>query len=95
LVSVELVQFLYYFGRLTNEGVSLVILVLIAHSTFLVGVYVDWRFSVVALFQALCLVILAYLKAYIWMVLLIAGVIIGLGMYFHRKFPDKLPSISR
>ncbi|EDZ67691.1 hypothetical protein NOC27_1018 [Nitrosococcus oceani AFC27] len=95
LVSVELVYMLFNFGRLSNEGVSLMILLLVAQTTFLVGVYVDWRFSIVALFQVLCLIVLAYLKAYIWIMLLIATGIIALGIYFHRKFPGKIPSSRR
>ncbi|QBQ55244.1 hypothetical protein [Nitrosococcus wardiae] len=89
LVAVELVYMLFNFGRLSNEGVSLVVLLLLAQTTFLVGVYVDWRFSIVALFQAFSLIVLAYLKAYIWIILLIAIGIIALGFYFHRKFPEK------
>ncbi|QBQ55248.1 hypothetical protein [Nitrosococcus wardiae] len=94
LVSVEVVYLLFNFGRLSNEGVSLVILLLLAQTTFLVGVYVDWRFSIVALFQAFSLIMLAYLQAYIWLILLIAIGIIALGIYFHRKFPGKLPPSS-
>ncbi|ADE14948.1 conserved hypothetical protein [Nitrosococcus halophilus Nc 4] len=89
LVSVELVYMLFNFGRLSNEAVSLMILLLLAQTTFQVGVYVDWRFSIVALFQAFSLIVLAYLKAYIWIILLVAIGIIALGIYFRRKFPEK------
>lgn len=94
LAAVELVYLLFKFGRLTNEGVSLVILLLLAQTTFMVGIYVDWRFSIVALFLAFSLIALAYLKTYIWIILLIAIGIIALGIYVHRKFPEKFPASS-
>jgi hypothetical protein len=95
IISVELVSMLSYFGRINNEAVSLVTLLLVAQTTFLVGVYVDWRFCVVALFQVLCMIVLAYLATYIWVVLIAAIGIIALGIYFHRKFPGEYASIRR
>jgi hypothetical protein len=96
IISIELVSMLSYFGRINNEAVSLVTLLLVAQTTFLVGVYLDWRFSVVALFQILCIIVLAYLATYIWVVLIVAIGIIVLGIYFHRKFPgEEFSSIRR
>jgi hypothetical protein len=95
LGAVELVNMLSYFGRITNEAVSFVTLLLVAQTTFLVGVYVDWRFAVVALFQVLCIIVLAYLATYIWVVLVVAIGIIALGIYFHRKFPGEFSSLRR
>jgi hypothetical protein len=95
LVSVELVGMLSYYGRITNEAVSFVTLILVAQAMFLAGVYVDWRFAIVALFQALCMIVLAYLATYSWAVFIIAIVIIGLGAYFHRKFPGEFSSLRR
>jgi hypothetical protein len=95
IISIELVSMLSYFGRITNEAVSLVTLLLVAQVTFLIGVYVDWRFSVVALFQIFCVVILAYLATYIWVVLIVAIGIIALGIYFHRKLPGEGLSLRR
>jgi hypothetical protein len=95
LGAVELVNMLSYFGRITNEAVSFVTLLLVAQTTFLIGVYVDWRFAVVALFQILCMIVLAYLATYIWVVLVVAIGIIALGIYFHRKFPGGFSSLRR
>jgi hypothetical protein len=95
LVSVELVGMLSYFGRINNEAVSLVTLLLVAQAMFLAGVYVDWRFAVVALFQVFCMIVLAYLATYSWAIFIIATVIIGLGAYFHRKFPREFSSLRR
>lgn len=93
LVAVELVGMLSHFGRITNEAVGSMTLLLLAQTTFLVGVHRDWRFCVVALFQVICLIVLTYLERYIWLMLVVAGAIITLGVYFHRRFPH--PSSAR
>lgn len=87
LVAFELVSMLSHFGRINNTAVSSMSLLLLAQATFLVGVHRDWRFCVVAIFQVLCLIVLTYLETYIWLMLIVAGAIIALGAYFHRKSP--------
>ncbi|HET8701859.1 MAG TPA: hypothetical protein VFL97_09365 [Nitrococcus sp.] len=87
LVADELVSLLAYFGRINNTAVSSMSLLLLAQTTFLVGIHRDWRFCVVAIFQVFCLIVLTYLETYIWLVLIVAIAIIVFGIYFHRKFP--------
>jgi len=91
LVAVELLSMLSHFGRITNEAAGSITLLLLAQATFLVGVHRDWRFCVVALFQILCLIVLTYLERYIWLMLVVAGAIVVLWAYFHRKY-QLLPS---
>jgi len=88
LVAFELVSMLSHFGRINNTAVSSMSLLLLAQTTFLVGVHRDWRFCVVAIFQVLCLIVLTYLETYIWLMLVVAIAIIVLGAYFHRNFPQ-------
>lgn len=95
LVAIELLRVFTHFGRINNEAVSLVAFLLLAQTTFLVGVYVDWRFAVVAVFQIICLIALAYLETYIWVIIAFAVGIIALGIYFHRKFPHRIPTARR
>lgn len=87
LLAVELVSLLAHFGRINNTAVSSVNFLLLAQATFLVGVHRDWRFCVVGVFQALCLIALTYVETYLWLMLVVAIAIIALGIYFHRKFP--------
>lgn len=87
IIAVELVSLLDHFGRINNTAASSMTLLLLAQTTFLVGVHRDWRFCVVAAFQVLCLIVLSYLETYIWLMLVVAIVLIALGVYFHRKFP--------
>lgn len=86
IVAIELVYVLFGLGQIDRETIGAVVLLLVAQTTFTVGVYVDWRFSVVGLFLAGCLVVIAYLQIYIWLILLIALGIILLAMYLHRRF---------
>lgn len=91
VIAVQLVSLLSNFGRVNNTAVSSMTLLLLAQTTFLVGVHRDWRFCVVAVFQVLCLIVLTYLQTYIWLMLVVAVAIIALGVYFHRKFPQLSP----
>lgn len=86
IVAIELVYILFGFGQIDRVTISAIVLLLIAQTTFAVGVYVDWRFSIVGLFLAGCMVVIAYLQIYIWLVLLVALGIILLAMYLHRRF---------
>lgn len=88
VVANELVSLLAHFGRINNTAVSSMSLLLLAQTTFLVGVHRDWRFCVVAIFQVLCLIVLTYLERYIWLMLVVAIFIIVLGIYLHKKLPS-------
>lgn len=86
LVAVQLAYMLLQFGTLNGQNIGQVALLLVAQTTFLMGVYVDWRFYVLGTFLALCLIVISYLEAYIWLLVLMAIGIITLGLYLHRKF---------
>ncbi|EDZ68189.1 hypothetical protein NOC27_1516 [Nitrosococcus oceani AFC27] len=86
LVAVQLAYMLLQFGTLNEQNIGQVVLLLVAQTTFLMGIYVDWRFYVLGAFLALCLIVISYLEAYIWLLILIAIGIITLGLYLHRRF---------
>ncbi|ADJ27843.1 hypothetical protein [Nitrosococcus watsonii] len=86
LVAVQLAYMLLDFGTLNKQSIGQVILLLVAQTTFLMGIYVDWRFYVLGAFLAIALIVVSYLEAYIWLLMLIAIGIITLGLYLHRRF---------
>lgn len=86
IVAIELVYMLFGLGQLDRVTIGAIVLLLIAQTTFAVGVYVDWRFSLVGLFLAGCLVVISYLQVYMWLVLLVTFGIILLALYLHRRF---------
>ena len=94
LIAVRLVYLLLSTGRLDNENTGLIILLLLALTTFLAGIHLGWRLCVLGTFLAFALVAAAYLEEYIWMLFIMAAVIIGVFVvvkhYVGRKSENKI-----
>jgi hypothetical protein len=73
LASFYLAFFLRGIGSLDNQSTGLVLLLILALSTFLAGVTMGWLFRLLGMFLGLCLVLVAYMENYI-------GVIIALSV---------------
>jgi hypothetical protein len=71
LVAVRLVFEMLHKGRLDNENTGLVILLLLALSTFIAGLHLGWRLCLVGGFLGAALVAATYLEEYVWILLLI------------------------
>jgi hypothetical protein len=84
LVAVQLVYLLVNAGRINFESAGLVILLLLALTTFVQGIYADSRFCVVGLFLGLSLVIMTYVDEYLW-ILLVIGVVAVAASYALRR----------
>ena len=84
LVAVQLVYLLVNAGRINFEAAGLVILLLLALTTFVQGIYVDSRFFVVGLFLGLSLVIMTYLDEYLRILLVIAIVAVAASYVLRR-----------
>ena len=79
-IAVKTVFLLNQIGRLNNDATALSLMTVIALSTFLAGVYIGWRFLVLGLFITLATLIVAYLEAYIWVLIPVAIGIVALGI---------------
>jgi hypothetical protein len=53
-------------GNLSDIGVSLVILLILALATMLDGMRIGWQFTLLGFFLAAWAVIIAYVKPFIW-----------------------------
>ncbi len=62
-------------GRLNYDNVGLVTLTVLALSTVLEGIRVDWRFSMVGLLLGATAVTVAYVEASIWLLIVLAALI--------------------
>jgi hypothetical protein len=71
-------------GSLDYENTGMVILLLLAFSTFLNGLHVGWRFYLAGLFLSGTFVVMAYVEEYIWVLLLTGVVIAALGHYLGK-----------
>jgi hypothetical protein len=78
---------LWNVGRLGNEHTGLVVMLLLALTTFLDGYHVGWRFYLAGLLLFAYTVIAAMLKAVMWVALLIAIPVVVFGLYWDKHHP--------
>lgn len=93
LIALFATYSLWHVGRLGNEHTGLVVLLLLALTTFLDGYHVGWRFYLAGLLLFAYTIIAALLKAVIWVALLIAVPILIFGLYWDKHHP--LPTRAR
>jgi|WetSurMetagenome_2_1015567.scaffolds.fasta_scaffold01565_16 hypothetical protein len=72
LVAVQLVYFLLRAGRLTYESTGLIILLLLALTTFIVGIHLGFQLCVLGVFLGLTLLCVAFLEQYVWLIAFVA-----------------------
>jgi hypothetical protein len=89
LAAVNLVFFLYQAGRLDSENTGLVILLLLALSTFLAGLRLGWQLCLLGGVLAGALVVAAYLEQFLWIVLLVG--LIAVAILFYRARVKHVP----
>lgn len=76
-------------GRMTYEGSGLVILLILALSTFLDGNHVGWRFYLAGIFLGLTAVLTAYLEEFMWILVVVAIVCVVLSIYLEKYLTAK------
>jgi hypothetical protein len=73
-------------GRLNYDNIGLVILIVLALSTVLEGLRVDWRFSLVGLLLGATAVTVAYVEASIWLLFVLAAlIVVAIVLYAHLR----------
>ena len=72
-------------GRLDYENSGLVILLILALTTFLDGIRLGWRFSMAGVFLGITAVIAAYIEEFMWIVLMLAIALIAVTIYWGRR----------
>jgi len=78
---------LWHVGRLGNEHTGLIVLLLLALTTFLDGYHVGWRFYLTGVLLFIYTIVAALLKAVIWIALLIAIPVVIFGLYWDKHHP--------
>jgi len=89
LVAVHLVFLLNYTGRMNSADAGLVALLVLALSTFLAGIYSDWRITFVGIFLGSAVAGAALVEEYIWLAL-IPVVVILVGAIVWWRYRTKL-----
>jgi general stress protein CsbA len=72
LLAVRLAYLLLHTGRLDNENIGLIILLLLALTTFFAGIHLGWRLFIVGIFLGVALIGATYLEEFVWIFLIIA-----------------------
>jgi hypothetical protein len=88
LLAVQMVYLLLHAGRLDYENTGLIILLLLALTTFSVGVNLDWRLMVVGIYLGLVVIGAAYLETFFWLFFLIAIAVIAAFLLLRRFVTD-------
>lgn len=84
LGAVYLAFFLRQIGSLDNQTTGLILLLLLALTTFLAGVNMGWMFRLLGIFLGLCLILVAYMEHYIGFVIAISGMMLFLYRYLSK-----------
>jgi hypothetical protein len=82
LLAVRLAYLLLHTGRLDNENIGLIILLLLALTTFFAGIHLGWRLFIVGIFLGLALIGAAYLEEFVWIFLIIAIVVVAIFLFW-------------
>jgi hypothetical protein len=85
LVAVQAVFLLLRAGRLTYESTGLVILLLLALTTFISGINLGYQLCLLGGFLCLTLLMVACLEQYIWVLVLAAVVGVGVTLYGFKR----------
>lgn len=85
MIAVMVVYGFLHSGQIQNETVSLVIVLILALSTFLAGLQIGWQFFIVGILLAISAVIISYMEEYIWLIVMIAFILVLIA-YFWNKF---------
>ena len=76
LAGIYLTFFLHRMGSLNNEITGLILLLIIALTTYLAGVTMGWMFRLLGIFLGLSLFLVAYVENYIWIIIMLSVMVL-------------------
>ena len=91
IVGVLIVYAYVHTGRITQEQAGLLMLLVLAMSTYMDGLRINYRFWLVGVFLALIAVVIAYLEEYIWPILIASISLLVLSFYLLQRSRKQAP----
>ena len=88
LVAILCVYTLLHTGRVNHEEAGLIMLLVLALATFLAGSRVGWHFYLLGALLCVATIVVAYIEAFMWIIILVAAMIVG-GTYYWAKYKMK------
>lgn len=79
-ITIKIIFLLNQVGRYNNDTTALTLMITLSLSTYIAGVYIGWRFIVLGLFMSLATLLVAYLEAYMWVLIPVAIGIVLTGL---------------
>ncbi len=76
---------LLHAGMLEEDSTGLVILLILALATYLDGIRLGWRFSMVGVFLAASAVAVAHIDQYMWVIIPLAIVIVAFTIFWEKR----------
>jgi hypothetical protein len=93
LLAVQIVFALQRTRGLNNENTGLIILLLLALTTFFAGVNLGWRLLIVGILLGLALIGAVYLEQFVWIFLIVAIVVVAIFLllkhYANKRMRNK------
>lgn len=83
LVAVLVVYAFLHTGQVSFETVSLMIVLVLALSSFLDGLQIGWHYSVLGVLLAVTAITISYVEEYVWVLLLVAVALLTLSLLFN------------
>ena len=90
LLAVQIVFLLQRTRGLNNENTGLIILLLLALTTFFAGINLGWRLLIVGIFLGVALIGAVYLDQFAWMFLIIAIVVVAIFLLLKHYNGTKI-----
>ena len=84
LIAVVVVYTFIHTGQIQNETVSLMILLILALSSFLDGFHVGWHFSVLGILLAISVVTISYVEEFMWIIAIIAVILLVVSFLWNK-----------
>jgi hypothetical protein len=84
LLAIYLVYLLMSARGMDSANVGLVIVTMLALTTFLAGVYTGWLFCLAGVFLGIAALVATYIEANVWVLLLIAVLVLVIALVWDR-----------
>ena len=84
LIAVIVIYTFLHTGQIQNETVSLMILLVLALSSFLDGFHVGWHFSVIGILLAISVVTISYIDEFLWAIIFVAAILVVVSFFWNK-----------
>lgn len=84
LIAVIVIYTFLHTGQIQNETVSLMILLVLALSSFLDGFHVGWHFSAIGILLAISVVTISYIDEFLWVIIFIAIILVAVSFFWNK-----------